>query len=287
MRGLQRFFAFFNAKQESRFKRDVNEEYRAGFIEGFKSARQDFGLDDSGFTAFCVDDTKERDRTKSFTYVSLSRRSVVLLSASCELPERMSMAVDLIEPLPSPTPAHLLDAARRHGITEMTSSDARYLSEIHFGNISAVLTFGRPYRAAIRRLRAGMRDPVAATPAPKAEAASTALEDLVGVDEVREWGLSLARDIALWKNGKLPWSEVDRGALLSGPPGTGKTMLASMLAAACGLNFVPTSAAKWQAHGHLGDYLKAMRAAFAQAVTQAPAVLFIDQADSIDEQSRA
>lgn len=257
--------------------------YEAASLLFKEESLEEFGLDDGGFTAYHVDDAKEQDRTKSLTHVTLSRRSVVLLSAPCALPDKVSMAADVVDALPPPVPAHFLDAARRHGITEMTSDDALFLSEVHFRDIAAALTLGRPYRSAMRRLRAGMRDRKVEAAVPKAEPTPTPLEDLVGFDEVREWGLSLGRDIALWKDGKLPWSEVDRGALICGPPGTGKTMLASALADACGLNFVPTSAAKWQAHGHLGDYLKAMRAAFAQATLKAPSLLFIDEVDSIGD----
>ena len=57
----------------------------------------------------------------------------------------------------------------------------------------------------------------------KKEIAGPALDDLHGLGEAGEWGRELAKDLADWRVGKIGWQDVDRGILLSGPPGTGKT----------------------------------------------------------------
>lgn len=93
-------------------------------------------------------------------------------------------------------------------------------------------------------------------------------------------GHDLALDLADWKAGKISWSDVDKGILVSGAPGTGKTTFAAALARTCGVKFIATSMAQWQAKGHLGDYLKAMRKSFEEAQKSVPCILFIDEFDS-------
>jgi len=113
------------------------------------------------------------------------------------------------------------------------------------------------------------------------------LDDLHGLGAAGEWGRDLARDLEDWQAGRISWSEVDRGVLLYGPPGTGKTTFASALARTCDVALVSTSMSQWQAKGHLGDYLKAMRKAFEEAQKQAPCILFIDEFDSAGDRNSA
>jgi cell division protease FtsH len=89
-----------------------------------------------------------------------------------------------------------------------------------------------------------------------------------------------ARDVAAHR---LPWSRVERAALLTGAPGTGKTALAAAIAREAELNLVPTSYADWQSSGQgaLGDVTAAIASRFAAAVKAAPSLLFIDEIDSL------
>ena len=107
------------------------------------------------------------------------------------------------------------------------------------------------------------------------------LEDLPGMGEARRWGLSLAADLVRYRDGSLPWSDIENGAVVHGPSGTGKTLFARALAGSCGVPLFSHSFASWQAKGHLGDLLKALRAAFDEARKAAPCVLFIDELDSV------
>jgi cell division protease FtsH len=104
-----------------------------------------------------------------------------------------------------------------------------------------------------------------------------------GYGEAKSWGLQLAEDVKDWKNGQIGWEDVDQGVLLQGPPGVGKTMFASALANSCGIPLVLGSAARWQAEGHLGDMLKAMRRFFQTAAMKAPCIAFIDEVDSFGD----
>ncbi|WP_185982609.1 AAA family ATPase [Aureimonas mangrovi] len=112
---------------------------------------------------------------------------------------------------------------------------------------------------------------------------SPTLTDLHGYGAAAAWGADLVRDLHDYRDGRLPWSDVDAGCLLSGPPGTGKTLFASALAASSGLPFIATSYADWQSQGdgHLGYVIKGIRRRFEDALAAAPAILFIDELDTV------
>jgi cell division protease FtsH len=116
------------------------------------------------------------------------------------------------------------------------------------------------------------------------------LQDLSGCDEARDWGLALAKDIALYKDGRIAWSEVaEVGAILVGPPGCGKTQFAKSLSRTLGLPLISTSYAAWQSHreGHLGDLLVEMKRSAMEARSLAPSIWFIDEIDSMPNRSDA
>jgi transitional endoplasmic reticulum ATPase len=71
-----------------------------------------------------------------------------------------------------------------------------------------------------------------------------------------------------------------KGVLLSGPSGTGKTMLVRALATETGFSFITVDAAalfsKW-----VGESEKALRQVFLRAKQAAPCILFFDEIDTI------
>jgi ATP-dependent Zn protease len=131
-----------------------------------------------------------------------------------------------------------------------------------------------------------LRDRVERRLAALTPEAGRTLDKLYGLGEARQVCEDIVTDIQAAQAGRIPWSAVDKGMLMVGPPGTGKTSVARALAKACGIKFIATTAAKWQSSGHLAEHLSAMRADFDEARRYAPAILFIDEIDSIGSRER-
>ncbi|MGB3541052.1 MAG: AAA family ATPase [Mesorhizobium sp.] len=114
-----------------------------------------------------------------------------------------------------------------------------------------------------------------------------ALEDLDGYGEAKDWGLELVADFADYKAGRISWDAVDnRGLLLSGPPGVGKTSYARALAKSARVPLVATSVADWNSASYLSGTLQAIKDVFARARKLSPSILFIDELDGISDRAR-
>jgi cell division protease FtsH len=109
------------------------------------------------------------------------------------------------------------------------------------------------------------------------------LETAVEYGAARTWGLALADDMRAFRDGRLPWSALDRGAIFYSKPGMGKSLLARSLALKCEANLVVGSIGEIFAtsNGHLDGVIKAMRELFAKAIAAAPAILFLDECDGL------
>ncbi|MDE3783408.1 AAA family ATPase [Sinorhizobium meliloti] len=213
-------------------------------------------------------------------------RQIVLVTERMEnIPSELKAAADVIAEIPSPSADHYMAASRVAKVRGMTPEIASLLTGFSFDAIASTVRSTRPLLSAVRQLKKSIVEAEKFAPAavkPK----GPRLEEMAGYGAAKTWGLQLADDLRAWKAGEISWEDVDRGALLHGPPGCGKTTYAQALANSCDVDLVVASAARWQAKGHLGDYLKAMRAAFSQAKKQSPSILFIDECDSFGDRDR-
>ena len=115
------------------------------------------------------------------------------------------------------------------------------------------------------------------------------LADLHGLGAARAWGEALVADLHDYKAGRLSANEVPKACLLTGAPGVGKTTFARALGKSAGIHVVATSYNSWQSRigsGHLGDVIKAIRSDFAEARRHKPAIIFIDEIDTIPARGR-
>jgi transitional endoplasmic reticulum ATPase len=112
------------------------------------------------------------------------------------------------------------------------------------------------------------------------ERSSLKLSDVGGLTRIKEilisivdWPLKYPELFALGKVSS-------RGILLSGPSGTGKTLMVKALAGETGLNFIPVSSSilfsKW-----LGESEKTLHEIFKKAKQSAPTILFFDEIDAL------
>ncbi|MBB3658411.1 DNA polymerase III delta prime subunit [Rhizobium sp. BK650] len=203
---------------------------------------------------------------------------IVLWPYDIQVAATLFAAADRIVDVGPVRPAHLAASFRQVRGESMTTAEAACLLQYPLKHVFVSLRAGRPIPVAIEGLRLAAGEPVRQAPKP-------GLLDLEGFGTARKWGLALASDIAEWRRGKIGWSDVDKGILISGPPGCGKTLFASALARTCEIEIVATSVGQWLSAGHLDKVLAAMRKSFQQAVSRKPCVLFLDELDGIGDRS--
>ncbi len=201
-------------------------------------------------------------------------RQLMIVTTSVDLvPMTLLKAADVIVNTFPPTARQMAAGRRLAGLPALPSDLLQELTRADLSVIGSLI--GR---------RALSKEDLRDTGAARHGSSSVKpLSELPGFSNVRPWVQALVRDLKDWKAGTLTWKDIDHGALLIGPPGTGKTFFASALAAELGVPIVATSVAAWQASGdgYLGDMLRAMRASFVEARRSKCAVLFVDELDGI------
>jgi AAA+ superfamily predicted ATPase len=210
------------------------------------------------------------------------------------LPDGLHAIADGRWRLPDVERSHVADAIRL-----MTGTRAVALPDVTYV-LKSVLLALKPGHSATRiaadlaRLHPPVAPP-APPPAPVAQeddvvgdaatAALTRLRDLTGYGDARAWGLQLAEDLQSYRDGDLAWDDVvEKGLLLSGPPGCGKTYYAAALAAECDAKLIVTGYSQWHGASSGDSVQKGLTKLFAdvrKAATIGPVILFVDEIDSI------
>lgn len=102
-------------------------------------------------------------------------------------------------------------------------------------------------------------------------------EDLIVEPAVEEELRLLVRQLKIRTSAAVP---VPTGVLLAGPPGTGKTMIARLLATQASRSFYPVTAADLLGSGQ-GDSVKRLAELFARAKEHSPSIIFFDELDGL------
>jgi len=206
-------------------------------------------------------------------------RAIFFIRPGQKLDTEALLLVDVFVRIPRPTKRQAVAALRRSGIPP-TDRDINSLLSEPWSRLHNAFQINRAPAFALTRLR---QHPNVSAEVDHNEPEGPSLDQLQGFGPLREWGHDLAADLAHYKDGTINWEDVDAGVLISGPPGSGKTMFASALAKTCGVPLIYGSVSEWQMAGALDDHLKAMRASFEEAKSKAPAILFVDEVDTFGD----
>ncbi len=104
--------------------------------------------------------------------------------------------------------------------------------------------------------------------------------DVAGIDEVKEELSELVDYVKSPSKYAAMGARAPRGVILYGPPGTGKTLMAKAVAGEANCAFIPTSGSSFE-DMLVGVGAKRVRELFAKARKNAPAIIFIDEIDSV------
>ncbi|WP_042392337.1 ATP-dependent zinc metalloprotease FtsH [Streptacidiphilus carbonis] len=136
-----------------------------------------------------------------------------------------------------------------------------------------------------RRMGGGGMGALARKPPPRpvtAEPGSrrTSFDDVAGIDEVKGELTEVVDFLKRPQEYRAMGARMPGGVLLAGPPGTGKTLLARAVAGEAGVPFFSASASEF-IEMIVGVGASRVRELFAEARKVAPAIIFIDEIDTI------
>ena len=119
----------------------------------------------------------------------------------------------------------------------------------------------------------------------KAKDISQRLDDVKGVDEIKEEIMNLIKILQEPEKYTSKGAKLHKGVLLYGRPGTGKTLLARAIAGEAGSSFIYCTGSHFD-EMFVGVGAKRIRELFAEARNHKPCIIFIDEIDSLLSKSR-
>lgn len=119
----------------------------------------------------------------------------------------------------------------------------------------------------------------------KAEEVEQRLDDVKGIDEIKAEINDLIKMIKNSSDYTSKGAKLFKGVLLSGEPGTGKTLLARAIAGESGVNFIYCTGSNFD-EMFVGLGAKRVRELFQVAKQSTPCIIFIDEIDSLMSKSR-
>ncbi|KQY10884.1 hypothetical protein ASE23_07020 [Rhizobium sp. Root73] len=245
----------------------------------------DYRRDDRGFMYVLKGDKLSKTLDAFRDDCLRKRRAIIVVEKGATIPAAIKVGADVVADIPPVTPRDLQIACRVVLGIKVSTEEAKRAVLYPEQLLWSALRPGRPMSSVLERLAStGPDEDTVSTRRPAREV--PVLENMFGYGDAKAWGMQLAQDLEDWRNGIIDWDDVDRGIVLSGAPGVGKTIFAQAVAKQCGVKLIATSLGQWQSKGHLGDLLKAMRADFASARAAAPCVLFVDELDSIGDRQK-
>lgn len=212
--------------------------------------------------------------------------TVILVTPGPTLPPALQRLVSQILHAPRLSQAVLVEILRtiHSGAEAMTEHDLRssmppdqWLRQITLTQLQAALRLP-DLDQLVSRLRV--------LAAPPQKSSNVTLDAVRGQSDAVAHLRRMLADLNAWRDGKLTWSEANMSAVFYGPPGNGKTMLASAFAGSAEIPLYVTSYSACQKAGHQGDMLRTLHEVFRQAEATVPSVLFIDEIDGFSDRSR-
>ena len=109
---------------------------------------------------------------------------------------------------------------------------------------------------------------------------SVTFKDVVGMQKAKEEIVEFIDFLKFPKKYNDLGARIPRGALLTGPPGTGKTMIAKACAGQSKVPFFTISGSEF-IEMYVGVGAQRVRSLFKEAKEQAPSIIFIDEIDAV------